>query len=99
MSNEYLDCYTRVYTTKQKTDGNSLEVQEVLGKEVSKKLGLKFRHRNEGSQSSTIGYREVLAELKHDITQGKVKNIWVQDRSRMFRSHEGILFRKDFIEK
>jgi len=99
MSNEYLDCYTRVSTTQQKTDGNSLEVQEVLGKEVSKKLGLKFRHRNEGSQSSTIGYREVLAELKHDITQGKVKNIWVQDSSRMFRSHEGILFRKDFIEK
>ena len=85
MSNQYLDCYRRVSTTVQKTEGNSLQTQFELGQKVSKKLGLKFRDRNEGSSSSTIGHREVLEELKDDIVSGKVKNIWIQDSSRLFR--------------
>ena len=57
------------------------------------------RIRDEGAHSSTRGYRDVLGELKDDIRQGKVKNIWTQDRSRMFRDTlEGISFRKMFLE-
>ena len=81
----YLDCYIRVSTTQQKTDGHSLEFQEHLGLSIAEKLGLTVRLRNEGSQSSTIGYRDVLEELKEDISKGRVTNIWTQDRSRMFR--------------
>jgi DNA invertase Pin-like site-specific DNA recombinase len=96
----YLDCYTRVSTAEQKKTGNSLVVQRDMGKKVAKKLGLKFRHRDEGSRSSTIHYRDVLEQLKDDIEKGIVKNIWCQDRSRMFRDMtDGLLFRRDFIEK
>ena len=100
MTDTVLGCYTRVSTTEQKRGGNSLEVQKDLGKKVSKKLGLKFRHYDEGSRSSTIHYRDVLEELKDDILRGKIKNIWVQDRSRLFReSVDGLLFRRDFLER
>ena len=70
-----LDCYTRVSTAEQKKSGNSLVVQKELGEKVAKKLGLKFRHRNEGARSSTIHYRDVLEQLKEDIEKGVVKNI------------------------
>ena len=100
MSNQYLDCYRRVSTTQQKGKGNSLQVQLDLGKKVSKKMKLKFRDRNEGSHSSTIGYREVLEDLKDDIEKGKVKNIWTQDRSRMFRDlTDSIIFRREYLQK
>jgi DNA invertase Pin-like site-specific DNA recombinase len=67
---------------------------------IAEKLGLTLRLRNEGSQSSTIGYRDVLEELKEDISKGRVKNIWTQDKSRMFRDQiEGLMFRRDYLEK
>ena len=94
-----LDCYIRVSTTQQKTDGHSLEVQEHLGLSIAEKLGLTVRLRNEGSQSSTIGYRAVLEDLKEDISKVRVTNIWTQDRSRMFRDQiEGLMFRRDYLE-
>ena len=97
---KYLDCYTRVSTTEQKKSGNSLVVQRDTGKRVAKKLGLKFRHRDEGSRSSTIHYRDVLEQLKDDIEKGLVKHVWCQDRSRMFRDMtDGLLFRRDYLEK
>ena len=97
---KYLDCYTRVSTAAQKTDGSSLTVQADIGNRVAKTLGLKFRHRDEGSRSSTIHYRDVLEQLKDDIEKGLVKNIWCQDRSRMFRDMtDGLLFRRDYLEK
>ena len=107
---KYLDCYTRVSTAEQKKTGNSLVVQRDIGKKVAKKLGLKFRHRDEGATSSTIKnkridgvdvhYREVLEQIKEDITLGKIKHLWIQDRSRMFRDMtDGLLFRRDYIEK
>ena len=98
--NKHLDCYTRVSTAEQKKTGNSLVVQRDIGKKVAKKLGLKFRHRDEGSRSSTIHYRDVLEQLKDDIEKGIVKNIWCQDRSRMFRDMtDGLLFRRDYLEQ
>ena len=97
---DYLDCYTRVSTDVQEKDGNSLQVQEQLGKNVAQKLGLSFRHYAEGSRSSTIHYREKLEALKDDIKTGKVKNIWTQDRSRLFRDMtDGLLFRRDYLER
>ena len=95
----YLDCYIRVSTTVQQQDGNSLQVQTKLAEHVSKQLGLKLRLRNEGARSSTVGYREELEQLKFDIQQGKVKDLWIQDKTRLFRSIEGILFNRDYIEK
>ena len=90
---KYLDCYTRVSTAEQKTEGSSLTVQQDIGKRVAKKLGFKFRHRNEGARSSTIHYREVLEQLRSDITNGKVKHIWCLDRSRLFRDMtDGLMF-------
>jgi len=96
---KYLDCYIRVSTTIQAQEGNSLVVQERLANDVSKKLGLKLRLRNEGAKSSTRGYREELEQLKFDIQQGTVKNLWIQDKTRLFRDIEGILFNRDYIEK
>ena len=97
---KYLDCYTRVSTAEQKKTGNSLIVQRDIGKKVAKKLGLKFRHRDEGARSSTIHYRDVLEELKDDIESGIVKHIWCLDRSRLFRDMtDALLFRRDYLEK
>ena len=97
---KYLDCYTRVSTAEQKKSGNSLIVQRDIGKKVAKKLGLKFRHRDEGARSSTIHYRDVLEELKDDIESGTVKHVWCLDRSRLFRDMtDALLFRRDYLEK
>jgi hypothetical protein len=97
---QYLDCYIRVSTTGQKTDGNSLTVQKSIGQKISKKLKMKFRLRDEGSMTSTRKDRPVLMELEQDIEDGIVKNIWIQDHSRMFRDQlEGLLFRKNFLKK
>ena len=100
MSNKFLDCYMRVSSDIQRDEGNSLSVQEEMGKEVSKKLGLTFRPHMEGSRSSTIHYREVLEELKYKISNGEIKNIWIQDKSRLFRDMtDGMLFRRDYLER
>jgi len=95
----YLDCYIRVSTTIQAEEGNSLAVQKMLAQNVSKKLNFKLRLRNEGAKSSTRGYREELEQLKYDIQQGNVKHLWIQDKTRLFRDIEGILFNRDYIEK
>ena len=63
MSTEYLDCYTRVSTAGQKTDGSSLIVQLDVGKRVAERLNLSFRHYDEGARSSTTQYRDVLERL------------------------------------
>ena len=94
----YLDCYIRVSTKEQAEDGDSLNSQIKVGKSVAKKLNLKFRFRNEGARSSTIHYRDVFEQMKDDIKEGKVTNIWVLDRSRMFRDMiDSMMFRKDYL--
>ena len=95
----FLDCYIRVSTSAQKEDGNSLEVQEQLGREMADRLGLTFRLRNEGAKSSTRGFREELYNLQQDIQNKKVSNIWVVERSRLFRDmHDGLMFRRNYLE-
>ena len=49
---EKLGLLLRVSTKVQEEDGTSLEVQENMGRELSKKLGLEPIIFNEGSQSS-----------------------------------------------
>ena len=82
---EYLDAYIRVSTTSQKKDGNSLVVQQRLAESVAKKLGMELRIHSEGARSSTTQYRDELAQIKDGIRDKTIKNIWVQDRSRIFR--------------
>ena len=92
--------YTRVSTQEQAKKGNSLDVQKEAGKKVAKKLGFKAIVVDEGGQSSTIGYREKLEEvIKVGIDKGEIKNLWVFDRSRLFRDFvDAVIFRKDYLE-
>ena len=110
MGKQELHCYTRVSTTEQKKSGSSLKSQKEIGQRISKKLNLKFIHRDEGVHSSTVKnkgpkdnkfhYREELEDLKDDIQSGKVKHIWCQDRSRMFRDMmDTIMFRREYLMK
>ena len=97
---ETLYCYTRVSTKGQATEGNSLDVQKHHGEQVADKLGMKFKLVNEGGRSSTIHIRYKLEELKERIKEGKVKHLWVLDRSRLYRNNtESQLFRKDYLVK
>lgn len=95
---KYLDCYLRVSTSEQVKKGSSLTVQKNTGEKVSKKLGMKCRIHDEGSKSSTSQYRVILNDIKQGIEQGKIKNIWVIERERLFRDNtESILFRRDYL--
>lgn len=97
-----LFCYIRVSSDRQEKDGSSLDVQHDMGIKVSKKLNMKpdVTTYNEGSRSSIIHYREKLEQLKEDIKSNKIKYIWVQDRSRLFRDMvEGVTFRSDYLER
>ena len=49
---EILGCYLRVSTKQQEDDGMSIDSQRRLGKELSKKLGMKYVEYNEGGRSS-----------------------------------------------
>jgi len=96
---KYLDCYFRV-STQEQTKGQSLDTQQEYGKIIAKKLGLKFRPRNEGAKSSTRGFRPQLEEIKEDIEKGLIKHLWVFDRSRLFRDEtDSVLFRRNYLEK
>ena len=102
MSKEILYVYRRVSSDSQRDDGSSLDVQKDMGIEVSKKLNMDVDvdTYNEGSRSSTIHYRERFEQLKEDIKSKKVKHLWIQDRSRLFRDTvEGVTFRNDCLER
>ena len=96
---EFLDAYIRVSTTAQKKEGNSLTVQTTLAKNVAKTLGMELRLHNEDAKSSTKGTRDVLAEVKDGIKRKTIKNLWVQDRSRIFRdTMDGMIFRTRYLQ-
>ena len=100
MMKNTLYCYTRVSTKEQAIQGNSLDVQKNHGKQVADKLGMKFKLVNEGARSSTIHVRYKLEDLQLLIKEGKVKHIWVLDRSRLFRKNlESQVFRRDYLSK
>jgi site-specific DNA recombinase len=99
VSNQYLDCYIRV-SSQEQTGNWSIDTQRELGEKVAKEKDCKYREWNEGGKSSTIGYRPKLEELKEDIEKGRVKNLWVLDRSRLFRDEtDSSLFRREYLTK
>ena len=79
----------RVSSKPQETDGNSLDVQKQLGREVSNKLGLKFQEFNEGVQSTfkvEINLRPKLVELLDEIQKPKgIRKVWVYNTDRLGR--------------
>ena len=102
MTNGFLDCYLRVSSRTQLDDGNSIESQRRIGKQVSKKLKLKYREHNEKDKSSTNikVKRHILEEIKDGIELGEIKNIWVWEQSRLFRDeYDSIHFKKYFLDK
>ncbi|NVK76030.1 MAG: recombinase family protein [Oceanospirillaceae bacterium] len=89
MSIERLGILLRVSSDSQQNEGSSLEVQEKMGMEMSKELGLKPILFNEGSQSSfkvEINERVKLIELLDEIQKGTIKNIWVYNSDRLGRN-------------
>ena len=90
---EVLYCYLRVSTQKQIDDGSSIENQRDTGRRVAEKLNMKYVELDEGGKTSQthhkttgkIMLRPVYEELKQGILDGRIKNIWVYDRTRWNR--------------
>ena len=86
-----LHIYTRVSTEVQEEQGTSLDSQIELGIDRSKRLGMKNRIWNEGSQSSSkddLSNRPVLTELLQEIQDGNVKHLYVWNTDRLSRNLE-----------
>ena len=86
---ETFHIYTRVSTSVQEEDGTSLDTQLELGIERSKKLDMKPRVWNEGSQSSSrddLSNRPVLTELLQEVQEGSVKHLYVWNTDRLSRN-------------
>ena len=71
----------RVSSQSQETEGGGLELQQRLGKKISKQLGLPYIEFNEGVQSSyqvEINHRPVLVELLTEISKvNGIRKVWV----------------------
>jgi DNA invertase Pin-like site-specific DNA recombinase/DNA-binding transcriptional MerR regulator len=79
----------RVSSKPQETDGGGLDIQQKMGIEVSKKLGVSYIEFNEGVQSSfkvEVNERPVLVELLTEIqkTNG-IRKVWVFNTDRLGR--------------
>ena len=86
-----LHIYSRV-STEEQTEGYSIENQQRLGKEYSNKEGFSStKIWNEGGQSGSgekIEDRKVLTKLLDKVLEGEVKDIFVQDISRLSRNSD-----------
>ena len=86
--NNIIYLYCRVSTSNQGKDGVSLDVQEERGLEVSKRLGLTpvvIKEQGSGLKS----YHEVrpqFSELMDKVIDGEVKNIWIDELTRLTRN-------------
>jgi hypothetical protein len=80
----------RVSSEIQETDGNSLDVQQKMGRMVSNKLGLEYKEFNEGVQSSfvlDIRERPVLIQLLDEISKPNgIRKVWVFNTDRLGRT-------------
>jgi len=86
---EVLHIYTRVSTSTQEEDGTSLDTQKEIGIRRSKELGFDHKLWNEGGQSSSkddLENRPVLVELLSEITEGRVKHLFVFNTDRLSRN-------------
>ena len=91
--NDFIVIYCRVSTNRQGEDGESLEVQESLGIEFSKKLGLEpivFKEVGSGNPQGDKSYlttneRPKFQSIMTNVGMGLVKNIWVSVDDRLTR--------------
>ena len=96
--NTSLYCYLRVSTQTQVDEGNSIENQKQMGRNIAKKLKLKYVEMNESGQSSTSkttgkldeikidSNRKVFTDIKYRIASGEIKHLWYFSRSRWTRN-------------
>jgi len=90
---ETMVVYCRVSTTRQGEEGNSLEVQEQRGIELSKKLGLTpiiFTEIGSGNPLGDKSYlttneRPIFKKIMSNVKMGNVKNLWVDKDDRLTR--------------
>ena len=80
--------YCRVSTTGQDKDGYSLDVQEGRGIKLSKQLNLKpIVIKEQGSgMKSYLEVRPLFSELMDGINDGYIKNVWIDDDTRLTRN-------------
>ena len=104
---ETMVIYCRVSTTRQGEEGNSLEVQEQRGIELSNKLGLTpiiFKEVGSGNPLGDKSYlttdeRPVFKKIMSNVKMGNVKNLWVDKDDRLTRDKMDLsLISHDFKE-
>ena len=80
--------YCRVSTTGQDKDGYSLDVQEGRGIKLSKQLNLKpIVIQEQGSgMKPYLDVRPLFSELMDGVNDGYVKNVWIDDDTRLTRN-------------
>ena len=85
---EILYIYCRVSTRNQGDDGSSLEVQEKRGLKVSKLLNLKPKVIKEvgSGMKPYLETREEFTNLMEGIEDGKIKNVWIDEETRLTRN-------------
>jgi len=90
MSNNKIGLLYRVSSEIQETEGNSLDVQQKLGRMISKKLGLEYIEFDEGVQSSfvtEVKERPVLLRLLNEISKPNgIRKVWVFNTDRLGRT-------------
>ena len=84
---ETLYIYSRVSTSSQSEDGVSLDVQEKRGLEFSKNMNLSpIVIKEQGSgMKPFVDTRPQFTEFFDGITDGRVKNIWIDEETRLTR--------------
>ena len=90
MSNNKIGLLYRVSSEIQETEGNSLDVQQKLGRKISEKLGLEYIEFDEGVQSSfvtDVKERPVLLRLLNEISKPNgIRKVWVFNTDRLGRT-------------
>ena len=84
---EILYIYSRVSTSSQSEDGVSLSVQSERGKKISKKLKLSpivIEEQGSGLKPF-IETRPLFEQIYDGITEGLVKNVWIDEETRLTR--------------
>jgi len=87
LKNKDLHIYCRVSTSGQEESGSSLDVQEQRGRKLSEKLDLKpIVIKEQGSGMKPYDpTRPLFSKLMEDIEDGLVKNVWIDDETRLTR--------------
>lgn len=103
MGRERIGLLYRVSSEIQETEGNSLDVQQKMGREISKKLNLEYVEFNEGVQSSfvlDIKERPILIELLDEISKPNgIRKVWVFNTDRLGRtSNSWVVVLKVFLD-